>query len=51
MKWVCEWHSEEAASMVEFAPEKARVIFCRKCHRVTFHARMEEVKESDHEDA
>ena len=47
MKWVCEWHNDEAAKIVAATPEKARVMLCRKCHRVTFHARLKD-KESDH---
>ncbi len=46
MKWVCEWHSDEAAKIVADTPEKARVMLCRKCHCVTFHARID-VKENE----
>ena len=40
MKWACEWHSAEAAEIIAATPEKGKVMLCRKCHCVTFHARI-----------
>ena len=51
MKWVCEWHSDEAAKIVAESVDiegKAIVKYCPKCKCITFHAEIE-VKESDHE--